>query len=155
MRNYLENAGKEEADHLMWTEEYLVAKGTKKSFLNPIWYLGSFGIAVFMQSPGQKKSRSFLAETERQVQRHLEKHLGIFPSEDNYARVILEKMYEDEGEHANWAEDGSSGNEIKEELSKFEKRAMGFMSNVMIESLREFSQKSIGFTSIIVLVSYS
>ena len=42
-------------------------------------------------------------------------------------------MYEDEGEHANWAEDGPSGNEVKEELSKFEKRAMGFLSNVMIE----------------------
>ena len=46
----------------------------------------------------------------------------------------LEKMYEDEGEHANWAENDSSGNEVKEELSKFEKRAMGFMSKVMIET---------------------
>ena len=134
MRNYLERAGKEEADHLMWTEEYLTAKGARKSYLNPIWYLGSFGLAVFMQLQGQKKSRSFLAETERQVQAHLEKHLGIFPSQDNYARIILEKMYEDEGEHANWAEDDSSGNEVKEELSKFEKRAMGLMSKVMIET---------------------
>jgi ubiquinone biosynthesis monooxygenase Coq7 len=87
-----------------------------------------------MQLQGQKKSRSFLAETERQVQAHLEKHLGIFPSEDNYARVILEKMYEDEGEHANWAENDPSSNERKEELSKFEKRAMGIMSKVMIEA---------------------
>ena len=134
MRDYLEKAGKEEADHLMWTEEYLTAKGARKSYLNPIWYLGSFGLAVFMQLQGQKKSRSFLAETERQVQTHLEKHLGIFPSEDNHARAILKKMYEDEGEHANWAENDSSGNEVKEELSKFEKRAMGFMSKVMIET---------------------
>ena len=133
MRDYLEKAGKEEADHLTWTAEYLAAKGARRSYLNPIWYVGSFGLAVFMQLQGQKKSRSFLAETERQVQAHLEKHLGIFPSEDNYARVILEKMYEDEGEHANWAEDGSSGNKIKEELSKFEKRSMGFMSKAMIE----------------------
>ena len=72
MRDYLEKAAGEEADHLMWTEEYLAAKGTKKSYLNPIWYLGSFGLAVFMQLQGQKKSKSFLAETERQVQRHLE-----------------------------------------------------------------------------------
>ena len=134
IRNYLEKAGKEEADHLTWTAEYLAAKGARRSYLNPIWYVGSFGLAVFMQLQGQKKSRSFLAETERQVQAHLEKHLSIFPSEDNYARVILEKMYEDEGEHANWAEDDSSGNEVKEELSKFEKRAMGFMSKVMIET---------------------
>ena len=136
MRDYLEKAAKEEADHLMWTEEYLAAKGAKKSYLNPIWYLGSFGLAVFMQLQGQKKSKSFLAETERQVQTHLEKHLDIFPSEDNQARAILKKMYEDEGEHANWAENDSSGNEVKEELSKFEKRAMGVMSKVMIETSR-------------------
>ena len=136
MRNYLKKAAKEEADHLMWTEEYLAAKGTKKSYFNPIWYLGSFGLAVFMQLQGQKKSKSFLAETERQVQTHLEKHLDIFPSEDNQARVILEKMYEDEGEHASWAENDSSGNDFKEELSKFEKHAMGVMSKVMIETSR-------------------
>ena len=136
MRDYLEQAAREEADHLMWTEEYLVAKGTKKSFLNPIWYLGSFGLAVFMQLQGQKKSKSFLAETERQVQTHLENHLNIFPSEDNQAQVILTKMYEDEGEHANWAENGSSGNDLKEELSRFEKHAMEVMSKVMIETSR-------------------
>ncbi len=135
MRNYLEKAGKEEADHLTWTAEYLIAKGARRSYLNPIWYVGSFGLAVFMQLQGQKKSRSFLAETERQVQAHLEKHLSIFPSEDNHARMILEKMYEDEGEHANWAEDDSISNEAKGGgLSKFEKRAMGFMSKVMIET---------------------
>ena len=136
MRNYLKKAAKEEADHLMWTEEYLAAKGTKKSYLNPIWYLGSFGLAVFMQLQGEKKSKSFLAETERQVQAHLENHLNIFPSEDNQAQVILTKMYEDEGEHANWAENGSSGNDLKEELSRFEKHAMEVMSKVMIETSR-------------------
>ena len=136
MRDYLEKAAGEEADHLMWTEEYLTAKGTKKSYLNPVWYLGSFGLAVFMQLQGQKKSRSFLAETERQVQTHLEKHLHIFPNKDNEAQAILRKMYEDEGEHADWAEKDSSGNEAREELSKFEKRVMGFMSEVMIETSR-------------------
>ncbi|MDA9719198.1 2-polyprenyl-3-methyl-6-methoxy-1,4-benzoquinone monooxygenase [Betaproteobacteria bacterium] len=134
MRDYLERAAREEADHLIWTEEYLAAKRAKTSYLNPIWYLGSLGLAVFMQLQGQKKSKSFLAETERQVQMHLEEHLGIFPNEDNQARAILKKMYEDEGEHADWAENDLSGNEVKEELSKFEKRAMKVMSKVMIET---------------------
>ena len=136
MREYLKKAAKEEADHLTWTEEYLAAKGTRRSYLNPIWYVGSFGLAVFMQLQGQKKSKSFLAETERQVQTHLEKHMGIFPSEDKQARAILKKMYQDEGEHANWAEKDSSGNEVKEELSKFEKVAMGILSKVMIETAK-------------------
>ena len=134
MRDYLEKAAKEEADHLTWTEGYLAAKGAKKSYLNPIWYLGSLSLGVFIQLQGQKKSRSFLAETEHQVQTHLEKHLNTFPSEDYRAQAILKKMYEDEGEHANWAERDSDGNEVREELSKFEKRAMGVMSKVMIET---------------------
>ena len=45
-------------------------------------------------------------------------------------------MYEDEGEHADWAENDSSGGDVKAELSKFEKSAMGFMSKVMIEASR-------------------
>ena len=40
-------------------------------------------------------------------------------------RAILKKMYEDEGEHANWAENDSSGNEVKEELSKIRKTCYG------------------------------
>ena len=48
-------------------------KRYEKSYLNPIWYLGSFGLAVFMQLQG-KKNPGLLAETERQVQTHLEKH---------------------------------------------------------------------------------
>ena len=67
---------------------------------------------------------------------HLEKHLDVFPPEDNQARAILKKMYEDEGEHANWAENDSSDNEVKDELSKFEKHVMGIMSKVMIEASR-------------------
>ena len=43
-------------------------------------------------------------------------------------------MYDDEGEHADWAENDSSGNEVKEGLSKFERRAMRVMSKVMIET---------------------
>ena len=37
-------------------------------------------------------------------------------------------MYEDEGEHANWAENDSSGNEVREELSKL-KNAMGYVKS--------------------------
>ena len=61
MRNYLKKAAKEEADHLMWTEEYLAAKGTKKSYFNSIWYLGSFGLAIFMQLQGRKKIKVFFS----------------------------------------------------------------------------------------------
>ena len=59
MRDYLEKAGKEEADHLTWTAEYLTAKGARRSYLNPIWYVGSFGLAVFMQLQGQKNQGLF------------------------------------------------------------------------------------------------
>ena len=96
-----------------------------------------------MQLQGKRKSKAFLAETERQVRAHLEKHLAMFPAEDSQAREILKRMYEDEGEHASWAE-----NDLKVKdggvcggLSKSEKRAMGVMSKVMIESSKRIQLK--------------
>ena len=82
-----------------------------------------------MQLRGQKKSRAFLAETERQVQAHLEKHLDIFPNEDNQAQAILRKMYEDEGEHANWAENDSSGNDLKKSYQNSKNMLWGYVKS--------------------------
>ena len=132
MRKYLEEAAIEEADHLKWTFEYMKSKDTKGSLLNPAWYFGSFTLALLVQSQGREKSKHFLAETERQVQKHLMRHLKTFPAEDEAAQKILKKMYEDEGEHASWAENSSSKN-LTEGLSKVEKSAMKIMSKVMIE----------------------
>ena len=117
------------------------SRKSQKEFSESDMVSGQFWISRLHAITRTEKIQSFLAETERQVQAHLEKHLDIFPSEDDQARAILKKMYEDEGEHANWAENDSNGDEVKEELSNFEKLAMRVMSKVMIETSRRIQLK--------------
>ena len=53
---------------------------------------------------GDKWNLGFIAETEHQVVRHLEKHLEELPEGDERSRAILEQMREDESHHAAAAE---------------------------------------------------
>ena len=52
---------------------------------------------------GDKWSLGFLAETEKQVGAHLQKHLENLPANDHKSRAIVEQMFKDETEHANMA----------------------------------------------------
>ena len=108
MLTYLKTAANEEADHLLWTNDRLKTLNTNPSFLNPLWYGGAFVLGVFSRSFGTKISVGFLAETERQVENHLNNHLQIFPKKDLYSIFILKTMLEDEVEHANWAENSKN-----------------------------------------------
>lgn len=45
----------------------------------------------------------FLAETERQVEAHLDGHLGLLPNEDGKSRAIVAQMKVDEVAHAEMA----------------------------------------------------
>jgi len=99
-RAALEQAAQEETDHLAWTEQRIVELGGRKSALNPLWYAGSFAIGAAAGLLGDKWNLGFLAETERQVVRHLEGHLGRLPAEDRKSRAIVEQMCDDEARHA-------------------------------------------------------
>ena len=48
---------------------------------------------------GDRWSLGFLAETEKQVVRHLEKQLELLPSKDQKSRKILQQMQADEAIH--------------------------------------------------------
>ena len=126
--DYLRHAAKEEADHLRWTEEYLIFASSRKSYLNPLWYWGGFFLGLYMQQKGPEKSKSFLSETERQVQNHLKKQIDLYPKDNLKAKDILNKMYEDEGLHADWAET----NLEKQDLTFKEKFLMNVFSKVMV-----------------------
>jgi ubiquinone biosynthesis monooxygenase Coq7 len=52
---------------------------------------------------GDKWNLGFLAETERQVVRHLEGHLDRLPAGDSKSRAIVEQMRDDEARHATTA----------------------------------------------------
>lgn len=103
LRQSLEKAAFEETEHLAWTERRLVELGNRKSLLNPLWYLGSLTIGIIAGKFGDTWSLGFLAETERQVEAHLDHHLNDLPSHDEKSRAIVEQMRLDEISHANTA----------------------------------------------------
>ncbi len=95
----LETAAREESDHLAWCETRLRVLGARPSLLNPLWYLGSFAIGVLAGSLGERASLGFVAETERQVEGHLDAHLARLPAADMRSRAIVAAMQADEAAH--------------------------------------------------------
>lgn len=96
-------AAAEETEHLAWCERRLQELGSHKSFLNPFWYAGSFTLGACAGLLGDKWNLGFLAETERQVEGHLDSHLDKLPSRDAKSRAIVEQMKADEIKHAHTA----------------------------------------------------
>lgn len=99
VRDAMEKAAEEENDHLAWCEKRVSELGSRTSLLNPIWYAGSFALGAVAGLVGDRWSLGFVAETERQVVRHLEEHLERLPKDDVKSRRILEQMKQDEMRH--------------------------------------------------------
>jgi ubiquinone biosynthesis monooxygenase Coq7 len=95
----LEHSGQEEMDHLAWCETRLQELGSHPSYLNPFWYAGSFAIGMLAGLAGDRWSLGFVAETEKQVENHLQSHLETLPQEDLRSRAIVDQMRIDEIEH--------------------------------------------------------
>ncbi|MBM3391884.1 MAG: 2-polyprenyl-3-methyl-6-methoxy-1,4-benzoquinone monooxygenase [Betaproteobacteria bacterium] len=103
IRQSLRQAAAEEGDHLAWTECRLTELGGRKSFLNPLWYGGALAIGIIAGRAGDMWNLGFLAETERQVEAHLQGHLARLPESDRKTRTIVEAMQADEIAHAETA----------------------------------------------------
>jgi ubiquinone biosynthesis monooxygenase Coq7 len=99
IREMLEHSAQEEMDHLAWCETRLKELDSHTSYLNPFWYAGSFAIGLLAGLAGDKWSLGFVAETEKQVEAHLENHLEKLPIEDQRSRAIVDQMRIDEIEH--------------------------------------------------------
>ena len=99
-RTALEQSAQEETEHLNWCERRICELGSHQSYLNPLWYTGSLAIGVLSGVLGDKWNLGFLAETERQVERHPDSHLGRLPQHDAKSRAIVEQMKSDEVQHA-------------------------------------------------------
>lgn len=89
----------EEGDHLAWCKQRLDELGSHPSYLNPLWYAGSFCIGMVAGMIGDKWSLGFVAETERQVIEHLKGHLHQLPANDSRSYTILQRMEADETRH--------------------------------------------------------
>ncbi|CAN5278024.1 2-polyprenyl-3-methyl-6-methoxy-1,4-benzoquinone monooxygenase [soil metagenome] len=105
LRTHLLEAAHEETDHLAWTRQRLDALGAKPSLLNPVWYAGAFGLGLVAGKFGDPLSLGFVAETERQVEAHLNSHLGRLPAGDTASRAVVLQMKIDEARHASAAID--------------------------------------------------
>ncbi len=99
VRDSMQDAADEEIDHLAWCEQRIGELGGRKSILNPIWYTGSFAIGVIAGIAGDKWNLGFVAETENQVVKHLDSHLGKLPKSDLRSREVVQQMKEDEARH--------------------------------------------------------
>jgi ubiquinone biosynthesis monooxygenase Coq7 len=105
IQEMLNHSAQEEMDHLAWCETRLQELGSHTSYLNPVWYAGSFAIGLAAGLAGDKWSLGFVVETEKQVENHLESHLEKLPLEDHRSRAIVEQMRIDEIEHGRAALD--------------------------------------------------
>lgn len=103
VRKKMQHSAEEEVDHLAWCERRLEELGSRKSYLNPVWYAGSFAIGTIAGIAGDKWNLGFVAETENQVVEHLDSHLGKLPENDLRSREIISQMKADESEHAEQA----------------------------------------------------
>jgi ubiquinone biosynthesis monooxygenase Coq7 len=102
-RRQLLAAAAEETDHLAWCGERLHELGDRSSLLNPLWYGGAYAIGAVAGLVSDRLSLGFVVETERQVEAHLQGHLGTLPAADARSRAIVTRMKEDEARHADLA----------------------------------------------------
>jgi ubiquinone biosynthesis monooxygenase Coq7 len=100
LKAFFADAAREESDHLAWTKDRIDALGGRRSLLNPVWYAGAFGIGLLAARLGDKVSLGFMAETERQVEQHLDGHMRRLPAADLPSRAIVEQMSADESHHS-------------------------------------------------------
>ena len=110
IQEMLDHSGQEEVDHLAWCENRLQELGSHTSYLNPLWYAGSFAIGLAAGLAGDKWSLGFVAETEKQVENHLESHLEKLPKDDQRSRAIVDQMRIDEIEHGQAAKNAGGAN---------------------------------------------
>ncbi len=126
IKKLLAKAANEEVDHLVWCRQRLVELDSRPSLLNPFWYAGSFSLGLLASRAGIARNLGFMAETERQVEQHLDAHLKDLPMADERSRTIVAQMRDDEIGHRTTAETHGA-----RKLGPIVRLAMRGMSKVM------------------------
>jgi ubiquinone biosynthesis monooxygenase Coq7 len=126
IKGALDRAAGEESDHLAWSAERVRELGGQLSVLNPLWYAGSFALGYAAGRLGEQWNLGFLAETERQVEEHLQGHIKRLGGKDARTRAVIEGMQREEAEHRRTAERLGA-----RELPEAARRAMRLAARVM------------------------
>lgn len=125
----MQEAAKEEQDHLAWCEARLKELDTPVSRLNPLFFGASFAAGYAAGLLGDKVNLGFVAATEEKVVEHLEAYIAKLPEQDERSRAILEQMKQDENQHRVSAL-GQGGRELPAPL----KGAMTLLGRLMSRS---------------------
>ena len=125
-RAAMEQAAREESEHLVWCRTRLEELGSGPSRLDTLWYAGSLAIGAAAGLAGDRWSLGFVVETERQVVEHLDGHLARLPAGDRRSRALIERMRADELRHATRARTAGGA-----ELPGIVRTAMRAASKVM------------------------
>ncbi len=104
VKGALAKAAREEADHLAWSAQRVRELGGRVSLLNPLWYAGSLALGYVAGRLGERWNLGFLAETERQVEQHLQEHIERLGGRDAKTRAVIESMQGEEAGHRRTAE---------------------------------------------------
>jgi len=126
---HLERAAAEESDHLAWCSQRLDELGGRPSVLDPVWYFGSAAIGAAAGICGDRVSLGFVAETERQVEAHIDDHLSRLPAPDLRSRAVLEQMAVDEARHGE-AATAAGGRPIREPVRSLMRIGGGILRQV-------------------------
>ena len=129
VRGVMEHAAKEEEDHLAWCSERLVQLESRPSRLDPLWFALSFGLGALSGLAGDRVSLGFVAATEDQVCRHLERHEHGLPESDDKSRAIVKQMRDEEERHGTRALEAGGW-----EFPKPVKDVMSLVAKVMTTS---------------------
>ncbi len=103
LQQFFLNSAQEERDHLAWIKTRLDELEGSTSVLNPVWYAGAFGLGFIAGILSDKTSLALMAETEHQVEAHLQNHLNRLPVADTQSQAILTQMRDEEVNHGNAA----------------------------------------------------
>ena len=126
VRGKLVEAGRDEEDHLAWTAERLQQLGSRPSLLNLLWYAGAYVLGAGAAKLGDAQSLGFVVETERQVEAHLNRHMGSLPAGDMKSLAIVAQMSVDEAAH------GATAKELgAQAVPRLAQQSMRAMAKVM------------------------
>ena len=98
-KDHLQHAAEDEQKHLLWCQERLRELRGQTSYLNPLWYGASFVVGAATGLMGDRVSLGFIAATEEEVCKHLDRHLAELPEGDHRTREIIARMQADEAGH--------------------------------------------------------
>ncbi|MDQ7728419.1 2-polyprenyl-3-methyl-6-methoxy-1,4-benzoquinone monooxygenase [Halomonas sp. SpR8] len=106
VRKQMEQSALEEFDHLAWSDERLEQLNSRTSYLNPLFYVTSFGIGAATGAVSDRISLGVIAAVEEQAGQHLDAYQKSLPAGDTRSRAILRQISTDEAHHSQLALEG-------------------------------------------------